>query len=60
MKTYYQKKTDKDFINQLDFLDMYDVSYRIKELKNEVKFLKAKITKLTKLYNQKLKQNNNI
>lgn len=42
----HKPKTDKQIIEELEFMDNYEAAYRIKELKKEVAKLKRKLTKL--------------
>lgn len=44
----YKERTDKEMIEDLVFLDNYDIAYRIKELKRENANLKRKLTILKK------------
>jgi len=40
----YKEITDKEIIEELEFMDNYEASYRIKQLKKEVANLKRKLT----------------
>lgn len=44
----YVEKTDKEIIEQLEFMDNYEAAYLIKRLKKQVANLKRELTKLKK------------
>ena len=44
----YEPKTDKQIIEQLEFVNNYEAAYRLKELKKENANLKRELTKLKK------------
>jgi len=44
----YVEKTEKEIIEQLEFMDNYEAAYLIKSLKKQVANLKRKLTKLKK------------
>jgi hypothetical protein len=44
----YVEKTDKEIIEQLEFMDNYEAAYLIRNLKKQVANLKRELTKLKK------------
>lgn len=46
----YEERTDKEMLDVLEFCDMYDIHYRMKQLKKENANLKRKLTNLKNKY----------